>query len=76
MSKTGFEYLRFYSRIGGRINKKGNFVPFSHAERNKFISNKAHSLICNPSIKAKNKSIPNHTVHGGVYERKNGRANK
>ncbi len=34
MTKTGIEYLKFYNRIGGRINKKGNFVPFKRIERN------------------------------------------
>lgn len=74
MSKTGFEYLRFYSRIGGRINKKGNFVPFSHAERNKFISNKAHSLICKPSIKAKKQKYTKlYGSWGGIWEKKGSR---
>ena len=32
MSKIGIEYLKFYNRIGGRINKKGNFQPYKLKE--------------------------------------------
>ena len=35
MSKVGIEYLRFYNRIRGRINKKGNLVPFKSEENKK-----------------------------------------
>ncbi len=43
MTKTGIEYLKFYNRIGGRINKKGNFVPFKKIEKN--LSNPSNMSI-------------------------------
>jgi hypothetical protein len=58
MTKVGIEYLKFYNRIGGRINKKGNFQPFKPKEHWDKANDKIPGVIIRKGVSRMNKLTP------------------